>query len=127
MTHLEEKLIEQARLVIPNCCEGRCKHASFLCVRNKIISIGTNSYRKMSTLAKRFGHRGAYIHAELGAIINANRNIDFSRMTMYNVRIDLSGNIRLSKPCVHCQKLLIAFNIRRCYFTNDGGEFERFF
>lgn len=126
MTRLEKKLIEHARLLVPN-LHWRCRHVSFVVIRNRIIALGVNSYNKTSPLAKKFGARDAYIHSELGAIVNAGRGIDLSKTTVYNVRIDLSGQLRMSKPCESCQKLLCAFNVRRCFYTDDNGKFKRFF
>lgn len=126
MTKLEKKLLENAHLIVPN-LEGRCRHVSFLCLRNKIISIGCNSYVKTSPLSKKFGARDGYIHSEVAAIVNAPRSIDLTRTTIYNVRVKLDGSVSLSAPCDSCQKVLSAFHIRRCLFTTDEGTFERFF
>lgn len=126
LTKLEKKLLENTRILAPSLA-GRCKHTSFIVIRNKIISIGVNSYFKTSPLSMKFGAREGFIHSELSAITNCPRSIDLSRTTIYNVRIKLDGSISLSAPCQSCQKVLNAFNIRRCYFTNDKGEFERFF
>lgn len=128
MNKLENKIIESARLIVPN-LSGRCRHVSYLLIRNKIVSIGTNSYIKTSPLSHKFGARDGFIHSELSAIVNASRSIDLSKTTMYNVRIGLKGDIKLSCPCSSCRKVLSAFNIRRCYFTTDDHNvvFERFF
>ena len=126
MTKLEKKLLENAHLIVPN-LQGRCRHVSFVVVRNKIISIGTNSYIKTSPLSQKFGARDGFIHSELAAIVNAPRSVDLSKTTVYNVRISLTGEIKLSAPCPSCQKVLVAFDIRRCYFTTEEGIFERFF
>lgn len=126
MTKLEKKLIEQSRLIVPN-LQGRCRHCSFLLVRNKIVSIGCNSYIKTNPMSLKFGARDGFLHSELSAIVNASRSIDLSKTTMYNVRISLTGQVKLSMPCPSCQKVLAAFDIRRCYFTTEQGNFERFF
>lgn len=126
MTKLEKKLLENAHLIVPN-LQGRCRHVSFVIVRNRIISIGTNSYIKTSVTSHRFGARDGFIHSELAAIVNAPRSVDLSKTAVYNVRISLTGEVKLSMPCPSCQKVLTAFNIRRCYFTTEQGSFERFF
>lgn len=126
LTKLEKKLIENARLITPN-LQGRCRHVSYLLIRNNIVSIGTNSYIKTSPLSFKYGARDGFIHSELSAIVNAARSIDLTKTTCYNVRISLTGQVKLSMPCPSCQKVLTAFDIRRCYFTTEQGNFERFF
>lgn len=107
-------------------CHGRCRHVSFLVCRNKIQSIGLNSYIKTHTKAAQFGHFGANIHSELGAIVNAPKNLDINRMTLYNIRIKTNGIVSLAAPCSCCTKLILAYNIRRVYYTNNSGDFEKF-
>lgn len=126
MRKIEEKLIEQARM-LAHYCEGRCRHVSFLMIRNKIVSIGLNSYRKTHVLADKFGHLGANIHSELSACVNLPRSIDITRTTLYNVRIRTDGKVALSMPCRCCSKLILAYNIRRVYYSTNQGLFERMF
>jgi hypothetical protein len=45
---------------------------------------------------------------------------------MVNVRIDLNGKIRNSKPCPFCQNLLKFLDFREVWFTNDSGGFEKY-
>jgi deoxycytidylate deaminase len=108
-------------------CHGRCRHVSFLVCRNKIESIGLNSYIKTSTKAAKYGHLGANIHSELAALVNARRQLDISRMTLYNVRIKTNGVVSLSAPCSCCTKLILAYNIRRVYYSTNDGTFEKMY
>lgn len=60
------------------------------------------------------------IHAEEMAIIKGNRTgIDFLNSTLVVIRINKSGNIRLSKPCIHCQKLINKMKIPKVYYSSD--------
>jgi len=127
MTKLERKLIEQARLIVPNLIDNKHRHVSFLVVRNKIISVGWNSYCKRSMLAKKFNYYDAFVHAELNAICHANRNFNFNKATMFNVRISKDNEIRMSMPCKSCTKLLYAFNIKHCYYTCNEGGFVKYY
>lgn len=127
MTRLEKKIIEQAKLIAPSLVNNRCRHISFCTIRNKIISIGVNSYVKSNPISFKFGSWNGLVHSELNAIVNAARSIDFSKVTLYNVRVKLDGSLAISAPCLSCQKVLSAFNIRRCYFTTEQESFERFF
>lgn len=77
-------------------------------------------------MAAQYGHLGANIHSELGAIVNAPRGLDISRMTLYNIRIKTNGIVSLSAPCSCCIKLILAYNIRRVYYSTNNGTFEKF-
>jgi deoxycytidylate deaminase len=121
----QARLIALARLMAPN-IDGRCQHVSFLCVRNRILSIGTNSYQLTHPLAAKFGMRGNKVHSELSAIVHFPRHLDIQRATLYNVMVRNKEEIRLSAPCKACQKLIAAFNIRRVYYTNEWGLFEEY-
>ena len=123
---LEERILTEARLIAPN-LEGRCRHISFLCIRNKILSVGWNSYRKTHQKAMECGALGNNIHSELSVIVHFPKNANIYRSSLYNVRIALNGDVRLSAPCKSCMKLIAAFGIRRVYYTVDGGGFERLF
>jgi len=126
MTRLERKLIESGKLFLPH-FEGRSRHLSYLTIRNRICAAGINSYTMTHPLANKFGHMGDNIHSELSAIVHLPRNINPSDCTLYNIRFAMDGSIKMSKPCKNCSKMIAAFNIRRCYFTNNEGAFERYF
>jgi hypothetical protein len=98
MTKFECSLIEQAKL-LSSYCEGRCRHVSFLVLRRKVVAIGLNSYNRTHPLAAKFGHLGANVHSELAAIVRfPERNRQFKKVALYNVRVALDGSIRLSAP-----------------------------
>jgi deoxycytidylate deaminase len=60
------------------------------------------------------------IHAEEMAIIRGNRiGIDFFNATLVVVRINKNNELRISRPCKNCQKLINRFQIPRVYFSND--------
>jgi deoxycytidylate deaminase len=126
MTRLEKKIIEESYLWVPY-CSGPCRHVSFIVKRNKIISVGINSYKRTHPLANKFAHLWNKVHSELASIVNFPRkNIDIATCDMYNVRVRTNGEVALSAPCKQCVKLIHAFNIRRVYYTNAVGSFERF-
>ena len=96
---------------------GRCKHFSFLIEKNRIISIGYNQSYKTHPLSKKFGHRFSSIHSELHAISSFGKT---NGLILANVRLDLNGNLRESKPCQPCQKMLKYFNIQNVFYTIDN-------
>ena len=123
MTRLESKLITKSFNLI-DLPDSRFKHFSFLCRRNRIISIGWNS-RKSHTKAELHGYFFESMHSELHCILNAKNTIDnLSDLTLYNVRINNWNEVCMSRPCVICQKLMFVFNISKCKYTNTKGIFE---
>lgn len=94
--------------------KGRCKHFSFLVKKNRIISMGYNQSYKTHPLAKY--HRFSSIHSEIHCLASSRKIDGF----MVNVRIDLFGQIRNSKPCPACQAVLDKYNIKCFYSTEDG-------
>jgi deoxycytidylate deaminase len=126
VTRLENKLVGQGRLLLPY-FEGRSRHISFLTIRGTAKSMGINSYTITHPLANKFGHLGDNVHSELAALVHLPRSVNASDCTLYNIRFAMDGSLKMSKPCKYCAKLITAFNVRKCYFTNDEGIFERYF
>jgi deoxycytidylate deaminase len=119
---LEKKILVQSYLIAPLLNTGRCRHLSFLTYRNKIISIGRNSYLKTHPLGKKFNTASSSTHSELSAIINfPHRSLDIRAATMYNVRIDRWGKVALSAPCPSCQNLIRSFRIKKCFYSTQTG------
>lgn len=124
-----DRLVEKARLIAPKIDErARSKHISFLLDKNKIVSYGYNQGWKSHSLGKLTCTRYAAIHSEAHSIIKCNRRIDkLHQLTMVNIRFRRDGSLALSRPCVFCQKLLDLFRIRDVYFTNQDGDFEKWY
>lgn len=126
-------------MMIPNSLERRLKriaynncyrivaskiHFSFLVQRNRIICWGHNRIRKTHTLAGIYGHRFSDIHSEIAAISSFPYSLkELRHFSLINLRIRRdNGNFAISRPCLHCQAMLSAFNIDEIYFTNyEGG------
>jgi tRNA(Arg) A34 adenosine deaminase TadA len=123
--NLASRLIEKSFEYIER-CSGKTRHVSFLVRRNKILSVGWNSKIKSHPLSHKFKYWNGSVHSELHAITRFRGSVsDISTCDLWNVRIDRIGDIRLSKPCIKCMKLLIAFKVRNIYYTNNLGEFEQ--
>ena len=105
--------------------DSKYKHFSFIIYGQTIFSIGVNNTTKTHPLAHKYGHRFASTHSEINALarfpyaIRLLRNYD-----MINIRLTKKGVVRLSKPCIHCQQLLMAFNIHNIYYSTNTGSFE---
>lgn len=106
-------------------------HFSFLFERNKIISIGQNSY-ELSAKALYFANRynipqkkhWPSLHSEIDSIAKlwGRTHID-SRIKLVNVRFLRSGQIGSSKPCNDCMEVLKALGINQIYWSIEDGSF----
>jgi len=118
------KLISLAITLIHNADKHR--HISFIILKNKIVSIGYSHSKKTDPLAKQYGHRFNSVHSEISAIKKFPFRIKkLSKCTMVNIRIMADGTIGMSKPCIHCQKLLKDFEIGEVYYTTKDGALKQ--
>lgn len=105
--------------------QGKFHHWSFICDGNKIVSMGTNNVKKTHPRALLSGYQWGFPHSELSAILNfpypPRELIHFS---LYNLRLNRNNKVALSRPCYNCQKIIIAFGLRRCYYSNERGLLE---
>lgn len=92
--------------------------------RNRILSIGKNSYVKTHPLqakhAARVGKENAiFLHAEIQAIIKC-RNIE-NAYKIIVTRYDKFGRPKLAAPCDICMDALNSFGITRIEYTIERG------
>jgi hypothetical protein len=122
----KDKLIKLSFAMIDFPNSRRAKHFSFILIRNKVVSMGWNMGFKTHPLAHKMGHRYDSIHSELHCIKKFPHPVsELARCKLFNVRVNRKGKVRLSKPCLKCQKLLEIFNLREVWYTLDGGEFKQ--
>ena len=128
MKFLDKSLIIAKKLFPLN--TERHFHVAMIFDRNKLISIGQNNTKKISSNAIYFGKRynvtrfvdWPYEHSEINAIarIWSRIRID-SRLKIVVVRIGRSGKLLNSKPCDSCKTVMDAIGLDRVFFsTNDG-------
>ena len=102
------------------------RHYSFLIRKNAIHSIGWNQPWKTHPLCKRFGHKFSCIHSEVHCVTKLDVPVNkLYKYTMVNVRLDKNGLVRMSKPCGHCQDLLLAFNVGEVWYSTNNGDFAQ--
>jgi len=104
-----------------DCCPLRCKHFSFIVLRNKIISVGYNTTRT-NPMAEKFEYEYPTTHSELAAILNLQMPPSVIRYCkLINVRIDKDGKLMLSRPCKHCMRLLQTFVFDEVWYSEPDG------
>ena len=122
-----DRMFEVARDVAP---VRSSKIAACIVIKNRVISIGVNSY-KSSPFQKKYGtnSQSICIHAEVDAIKKALKRVgveDLKRSTMYiscvkKEIVDYKCNEiqGLVKPCVGCTRAIVAFGIKKVFYTTD--------
>lgn len=127
-----KKIVELSYALLPTHGDYRCRHASFLVYRDKIMSIGINNPAKTHPRNLRFGYRNKRnqpinniigIHSELAAVIKLGRQ-NLENLDIVNTRIDRNNMLALAKPCVGCQDMLKQLGIGRIYYSTHQGRFE---
>lgn len=120
-----QKLINKSRHLI-NIPNSRYKHFTFILSKNnKIVSIGINNIKKTHPLAKKYNHRFYSTHSEISAL--AKFPYPLKTLPLYNIiniRLNKKGELRLAKPCNHCQALLQAFGVKQIYYSTSNNTFE---
>lgn len=126
-TRMYKQAIKKAHEIVCKSDAKDFRHVSMIFYKQKLVSYGFNSCKKTHPLSLKAGNKFAKIHSELHAITRFPYKVSTLKYaTMISVRISKRGFLRLSKPCIACQKLLKEFNIRRCYFSLQNGGFELF-
>lgn len=126
MTKFQERVIERARTAISGKPHSdKFNHASLICYKGRILTIGLNNQYKTHTKASQ---DWPFLHSELDSILQFKRKtrIDLADTELYNVRVGKSGRLLMSRPCSECTKLVIAANFKNVYYTNNLGLFEKF-
>lgn len=111
------------------------KIAAAVMLKNKIISVGVNSYKTHPIQARFATNKGLsiHLHAEIAAIKNAMYHIgveDFKKATLLicRAKIDIeTGNFvyGLAKPCVGCQRAIEEFEIKNVWYSLDMDGFVK--
>lgn len=102
------------------------KHFSYIMDNKRIVSMGWNFSKKTHPLAHRFGYKFMAIHSELHAIKNFPFPVqELRHFKLVNVRIGINKEVRISRPCICCLRLLDFFGIDEVWFTNKEGRFEK--
>lgn len=99
------------------------KHFAFILKRNRILSYGYNS-SKTNPLSFKYGYRFNQSHAELAAILKFPYEPELLRKcTLVNIRVNVRGELRLSKPCKFCLNLLRLFDLKHVLYSNSLNTF----
>jgi len=97
-------------------------HFSFIVVRGKIVSWSTNTRMEPPI---HYGYHRPWdetyrpkYHAEVSAYKRATITEPFE---IINVRLNRCGEIKLSRPCRPCCKLMTELGCKRIWFSSESG------
>lgn len=130
-----KKIIELSYALLPTHGDYRCRHASFILHRGKILSIGINQPGKTHPYNLKFRYRNKRnqpisdiigIHSELAAIIKLGRHT-LENLDIINTRIDRNEQLVLARPCHGCIDMLQQLGVNNIYYSTNQGQFEKLF
>lgn len=99
-------------------------HFSFAVVDNAVCVVGTN---KSAVPALHFGYNARVpepkVHSELDAYHKLRKKVSLAKTewSLVNVRINRSGEWKVSKPCEVCQVWLKELGCSKVYYTTEAG------
>lgn len=121
-----------AETLLPKVCLTRKRnkifHFAFGYKKNKLLAIGQNNPEQTSAkalrLSKRFqtGIKYPYMHAETDLISRlwGKYYID-SSLKVVVIRLNRLGELRQSKPCRRCDKVLKALGVNKVWWSTNCG------
>lgn len=127
------RLKEVLASVALNSDHHRSKHSALILYKNEIISVGFNRI-KSHPFQKKYAkaNEAIFLHAEISAIKQSLRRItlkELSKSTLYVARIRLNNenkpHFMYSKPCDGCMRAIAEFDIRKVFYTEDGGNLSQ--
>lgn len=103
---------------------GRKYHYSYIISKNTILGWSTN---KNFSLPKHFGYDSridnntAFMHSEIAAWYKTKGLLQGRKFQLINIRINKSGELRISRPCVCCHTILNKLGCNKFYYSSNIG------
>tara|TARA_R110002110_G_scaffold321999_1_gene534388 strand:- start:958 stop:1410 length:453 start_codon:yes stop_codon:yes gene_type:complete len=121
------RYLHMAQNMASNSNYGKIKHGAVLIKGGSIIKAAFNK-DKFSSFGERF--RGpdcgpATHHAELSCISGIDRS-KTAGASIFVVRINRQGELRLSKPCPMCHDALKFTGVKKVYYSTNNGSIEMY-
>lgn len=103
-------------------------HFAFGFRKNKLLAIGQNNPEKTHTSAYRIAKKFRvdttypYPHAEIDLLARLwNKSYITNDLSIVVLRLNKCGQLRNSKPCQQCRKILSALDITKVYWSTENG------
>jgi deoxycytidylate deaminase len=104
--------------------EDKLYYVGAMCLnsKNKILSLGFNSYVKTHPRQKKYSVKTGssekcFLHAEIASLIRAKGKVK----TVLVLRLTQNKVIRISKPCKICSLALAEAGVEQVYYTDREG------
>lgn len=109
----------------------RCRHFSYIFDRNRLISMGVNSYKthplnlKYNYINKKKENIGYLVgtHSEMSAVIKLGLK-DCSGLTLVNIRINRKNELDYSFPCSGCRDMISKMGFKNVFYTTKNKKFD---
>jgi hypothetical protein len=126
MSNVEEKVIELGHKYVHKCSPfNKSLHVSVIMRGDFFITYGVNHESYSDPYA--FGYQNNSIHSEYDLIKRFKRKFPIQRSSeceLWNMRLTRKFELRNSKPCTRCTKLLSKSYVRKIYYSTDEGIFD---
>ena len=121
------RYIQLAQNMALNSVYGKIRHGAVLIKGGSVISSAYNK-DKFSSFGERFrqqdcGH--ATHHAELSCVSGVKRE-KTAGSSIFVVRLNKVGELRLSKPCPMCHDVLKFTGVKKVYYSTNDGTIEMY-
>ena len=130
--HILNQSVEIAETILPKIYPTRKRnkifHFAFGYRKNKLLAMGQNNPEQPSVKAMRLSKKFQtnlkypYLHAEADLVSRlwGKHYID-SSLKVVVVRINRHGELRQSKPCKRCDKILKALDVNKIWWSTENG------
>ncbi len=102
------------------------RHMSALVKGGKVVAYGESTLAGKPFCAD---FRGRSCHSEMSVLKYINSKIGnkrkISKYTIWNARWTRNGQLVNSKPCYHCQQVLMRIGIKNVVFSTNDGVFVK--
>lgn len=127
LSNRTKRYLKLAQNVASNSNYGKLRHGALLIKGGSIINTAFNK-DKFSSFGERFrdsDYGPATHHAELSCISGICRS-KTNGASIFVVRINKKGQLRLSKPCSMCHQALKHAGIKKVYYSTNDGSIEMY-
>lgn len=133
LTNRDKRFFEITRLISYTSEYKRIKIGAIVVKKNKVISVGVNSY-KTHPIQKKYNRfrfnifktdTAHTLHAEIQALVNIPYGTELEDLSIYIYREHRDGKLAKSRPCPSCLSFIKDLGIKKiCYTTDEGYAIE---
>lgn len=112
--------IKQAARVAQH-SQYRWKHGAVVVRGGRVLGYAPNKFRNSPYVDP----KNVTDHAEAAIIRELLKNYpDLRGSTIYIARINNNNEVKMSRPCINCMKLIVDAGIKEIIYTNDAGGYS---